>query len=555
MSDTIDAMLTAAPFNLDPQALAWVLKTFAGMSRKEKISQLFILQLFGDDPAGVERMARFQPAGVKRYFGSDLGAEKALMEQLLGNAKVPLLIPSDMEGSRMSLPFGTEVPNPLAMAAVADPEANAEICAIMAREARAMGVNMSFTPVVDIAADPRSAIVPTRGFGSDQHRIAQFARRQIEILQDHGIAATAKHWPGEGFDPRDQHLLTTINPLTMPQWQEGFGALYREVIDAGVMAIMSAHIALPAYVATHEPDAGVELFRPASVSKLLNQKLLREELGFNGIIVSDSSVMAGLGSWAGRDVTTPELIENGCDLILFADDPDADFKRIETALADGRLSPRRLDEAVTRTLGMKAALGLHKTRPALDIAALGRTEDRDAAQAITARAPTLVKDVQHTLPLSPKKHRRLYVYSTGIVNPVGPRTEFTLLDMLRAEGFEVTLHQGGFAPVPWAGHDAVLYLMGEESLLTRQNIFLNWSQLTGNFLQAMKRPWHDLPTALISFGHPFYLMDAPRMPCVINAYTTMDSMQAAVLDCLLGRAPFKGVSPVDPTGGIADAIY
>lgn len=119
----------------------------------------------------------------------------------------------------------------------------------------------------------------------------------------------------------------------------------------------------------------------------------------------------------------------------------------------------------------------------------------------------------------------------------------------------VATRRRGFNPKPWAGHDGVLYLLGEESLLTRQNIFMNWAQLGGNFIQAMKRPWHEVPTAMISFGHPFYLTDAPRVPCAINAYSTIDSMQAAVVDCLLGRAPFFGSSPVDPTGGVPDALY
>tara|TARA_R110000751_G_scaffold234229_4_gene335612 strand:- start:2443 stop:4110 length:1668 start_codon:yes stop_codon:yes gene_type:complete len=555
MNLALEKILTRAPFNLGADEATWVKHQLGSMSQQEKIGQLFILMSAGEDPTTVERVARFKPAGLKRFFGPDLAKEKALLEQIREDATIPMLFPYDMEGSRMSLSFGTEVPNPLAMAAMDDEDANARICEIMAREARMMGVNVSFTPVVDICADPRSAIVPTRGFGSDVERIARMARRQVEVLQANGIAATAKHWPGEGYDPRDQHLLTTINPLSMQDWHDTFGHLYSTMIEAGVMAIMSGHIALPAYVASQDESADLERYRPASISSHLNRTLLRDELGFNGVVVSDSSLMAGLGSWDRRDVTTPELIENGCDLILFSDDPEADFARIETALADGRLSQTRVDEAITRTLAMKAALGLHANAQPIDPTALASTQDRAAARAITARAPTLVKDVQNMLPLSVQKHQRLYVYSTGVVSPVGPKTQFALLDMLRTEGFEVTLHQGGFNPVPWAGHDAVLYLMGEESLLTRQNIFLNWAQLGGNFLQAMRRPWHDIPTALISFGHPFYLMDAPRLPCVVNAYATMDTMQEAVVDCLLGRTPFAGKSPVDPTGGIPDAIY
>jgi len=554
---TVDrrAILAAKPFSLDDDAISWVEQQLDSMSEHDKIGQLFILMLLGDDPTGAARMAAFKPAGVKRFFGPDIESETALIEQLRSDASVPLLIPSDTEGSRMSLPFGTEVPNPLAMAAIDDEDAQRAICDIMARDAVSMGVNLSFTPVLDICADSRSAIVPTRGFGSDIERIRRLARTQVEVLQSHGIAATAKHWPGEGYDARDQHLVTTINPLAMDEWHASFGKLYADMIDAGVMAVMSAHIALPAYVAAHDADAGVELYRPACVSELLNMSLLRGDLGFNGVIISDASGMAGLSSWDHEDVAKAELVANGCDLILFSDDPELDRSRIKDALADGRLGRDRLDEAVTRTLGLKAALGLHREQQPLDTSGLASAEDEATARSIMSRVPTLVKDTKNLLPLSVAEHKKLYVFTTGVVSPITGVEPLAMLDLLRDEGFVVTVHEPGFSLKPWEGHDSVLYLMGEESLLTRQNIFLNWAQLAGNFMQAMMRPWNDVPTALVSFGHPFYLADAPRMPCVVNAYTTIDSMQQAVVECLLGRAPFLGTSPVDPAGGAPDAAY
>jgi beta-N-acetylhexosaminidase len=147
------------------------------------------------------------------------------------------------------------------------------------------------------------------------------------------------------------------------------------------------------------------------------------------------------------------------------------------------------------------------------------------------------------------------VYSTGIVTPLhGAPQQFALIDMLGSEGFDVTLYDPETRPDP-RDFDLVLYLMGEETLLTRGRIFLDWNRLTGGMHGAMQRHWHEVPTALISFGYPYYLYDAPRMPCVVNAYCTMDSMQRATLDCLTGRAPFEGNSPVDPFCGLPDARY
>ncbi|WP_245875417.1 glycoside hydrolase family 3 protein [Tabrizicola aquatica] len=553
--DQIDRILSAPPFNLDLAGRDWVRSTLAGMDRAAKVRQLFVHICFGTGPEVVERITALAPAGITKFFGPDAGAELDTLDALRAAAPIPYLVSADLEGSRMSLPFGTEVPNPLALAAVDDVQASTTIARIMAVEARAAGVNWSFTPVVDINALFRSPIVATRGLGSDPNRIKAHALAHIAGLQANGVAATVKHWPGEGHDDRDQHLVTTINPLSLDDWNATHGALYRAAIDAGVMAVMSAHIALPAYVLANDPDAGVEAYRPASVSPLLNQTLLRGELGFNGVIVSDATPMAGFGAWAHRDEMLPQVVSSGCDVILFSDEPEADIARIETALDDGRLTPARLDEAMVRILGLKATLGLHQDHQPADRSKLFNPDNARLAQTVTARAPTLVKDVQGLLPLDPQRHRRVLVYTTGIVTPLhGEGMPMAFPDLLRAEGFDVTVHQPGDKSDP-RDFDLVLFVMAEETLLTRGRIFLDWNRLTGGMHGAMQRHWHQVPTALISFGYPYYLYDAPRMPCVVNAYATMDTMQRATLDCLLGRAPFLGQSPVDPFCGLPDARF
>jgi beta-N-acetylhexosaminidase len=550
--------LRIAPFNLDDAAIAWVRETLAAMTPRQKVGQLFVHISMGRDPGELVRLAALEPAGITRFFTPDLDYETKFMDDVRAQSAIPLLISADLEGSRMSLPFGTEVPNPLALAAIDDIQASRRIARTMALEARAMGINWSFTPVLDINAAFRSPIVATRGFGSDIARIERQALAQIDVFQQHGIAATVKHWPGEGHDDRDQHLVTTTIPLSVEDWHKTHGHLYRAAIAAGAMSVMSAHIAFPAYVRQLDPAAGADAFRPASVSAVLNQTLLRGELGFNGLIVSDATQMGGFGSFASRTQMLPEVIENGCDIILFSSDPAADFTLIEAAIADGRISPARLDAALTRILGLKAALGLHKGTDATATsqrAIPGNTDDRATAREITARAPTIVKDVKGLLPLSPKLHHRVLIVSGGIISPLHAEPiAFDLPQMLRDEGFAVTVHTPG-SPVQTQDFDLMLYLLGEETLLTRGRVFLDWARLTGNFIGAMDRHWHDIPTAMISFGYPYMLYDAPRMPCYINAYCTMASMQSAVVDCLLGRAPWNTTSPVDPFCGTEDARY
>lgn len=551
--------LSAAPFNLDDEAIAWVNTTRDSYTPRDKLAQLFVLLARGTPAEVAEEVRSFKPGGITRIFSPDLEAEIGLARDLGTLSAVPLLVSADLEGSRMSLPFGTSVPNPLGLAAVDDVDSTTAISTIMAREANAVGLNWSFTPVIDLNIAWRSAIVGTRSYGSDIDKVERHALAQIAAFQANGVAATVKHWPGEGYDDRDQHLVTTVNPLTMPEWEKTFGRLYRKAIEAGVMSVMSAHIALPAYVNALDPEAGAEAFRPASLSKYLNEDLLRRELGFNGLIVSDATPMAGMNDWGHRDEVLPQTVIAGCDVILFTDDPNGDLMRLVKAIADGRLSQERVDEAVTRVLGLKAALGLHKERaePNLDAArqVIASDESRITTTGVTARVPTLVKDVRNILPLSPAKTRRVLVFSGGVILPFVPHPlPLSLPERLAKEGFDITVFTPDLSVNP-RDYDLVLYLFAEETLLTRSRIFLDWQKLTGSVFGAMSRYWHDLPTLMISFGYPYYLYDAPRVPAYVNAYGSSEALQAAVVEAVMGRQAFSGVSPVDPFVGSEQGKY
>jgi len=548
-----DDQLRAKPFNLDAVAIAWVHDTLRRLSPDDKIRQLFNLRSAGNDPAMLAAQQAFRPGSITRVPGPDWPAERDVIAAFNRQAPVPLLVSADLEGSRMSLPGGGEFPNPLALAAIDDVAMTSAISIAMAQEAQAAGINWSFTPVLDINARFKSAIVATRGFGSDVPTIERHALAQLRAFQANGVAVAIKHWPGEGFDDRDQHLVTTVNPLGMEDWEANFGRLYRAAIEAGAMSVMSAHIALPAFIREGNPDAGVELYRPASISRDLNEGLLRGRLGFNGLIVSDATGMAGLKAWSTRAQYLPQLVAAGCDVILFVDDMERDYGFVAAALEDGRLTWERVDEAVTRQLAMKAALGLHdgpSAVPKVDHAANKRLAE-DAAK----RAPTLVKDTQALLPLDLERHKRVLVFSTGIIFPFMPNPlPFALPEMLRARGFDVTLAGKGQWVDP-KDYDLVLYLFGEETLLTRGHIFLDWLRLNGDFISAMQRYWTDVPTLLISFGYPYYLYDAPRAPTYVNAYSTTETMQRAVVDALLGNHAWNTRSPIDPFAGDEQARY
>lgn len=558
-------VLKEAPFNLDQQALKWVEQTFNDLTVKEKIGQLLNVLSFTDDLESADQLLAFAPGGITRFEAGDMQAARAATRHFVASSKVPPLISGDIEAGFASFSYGNDFPNQLGLAAAGDLDLTARVATALALEAKAMGYNWSFTPIMDINLNYRSAITGTRSFGSDLATVERHGQAYIEAWQQQGMVACAKHWPGDGVDDRDQHLVTSVNSLSMAKWRDSYGRLYSKVIDAGVMTIMSAHIALPAYIREHHPGAELEAYRPATISKALNLDLLRGELGFNGLIVSDATPMAGLTAWQSREITVPEVIENGCDMFLFNDSLETDFKLLEDGLSNGLLSERRLNEAVTRVLGLKAALGLHRqsvTEWMPDDAAaaiLQSPAHQQLSAEAAARSVTLVKDTQSLLPLSPQKHRRVLLITEGIARPMRSDTiPFTFIEELKQAGFEVTLLSelpGLWPKIKPEEFNLAIYLFGVESMAARSHIYIDWTKVHGNSLRALDRYWHQVPTVMISFGHPYYLYDAPRVPTYINAYSSTTASQSAALKALLGQSAFTAGNPVDPFCGLEDARY
>jgi beta-N-acetylhexosaminidase len=557
--------LSLSPFNLSPDDIAWVRRTLDSLSTEEKVGQLFNFVTFGDDLDNIRGISGLKPGGMHRFM-YDLEQGREATRLALELNEVPLLISGDIEGGITSFPFITPQPNQMGMAACNDLELSTRMASVVAAECNALGFDWIFAPVVDINHAFRSAVVGTRSYGSQVETVREQALAYIRELQRQGLAATAKHWPGEGFDDRDQHLTTTVNPLDMEAWEETFGNIYRAVIDAGVMSVMSAHIALPAWVRKKlgKADNGREDFRPASVSALLNRDLLRGELGFNGLVVSDSTTMGGFMSWAERSELVPAVIESGCDMFLFSRVPAEDYRFMLDGLRRGALSEQRLEEAVTRILGLKAALGLHRKRAEDRLPPFEETKrvlrssaHMEVSDQVASQSITLVKDTQDILPLSVEKHRRVVVvkqefdrFFPGASMP----TVDPLIEGLLAEGFEVREFDQHCLPTA-ADTDLVLYLIGNEATPTASHVFLDWRKLQGLTRSAMARFWNDIPCLMVSFGQPYFLYDAPGMPAYVNAYTTLAPVQAALLRKLMGRESFTGVSPVDPFCGQDAARY
>lgn len=533
---------SAAPFELDNDALDWVATTFASLSVDGKIGQILLPLARDLSNQALNDLLELGVGGIHRMPGRSLDELQTSAEYLQTSSKIPLLLSGDLEcsekGNFAGFPGQT---NQMGVAATNDPENAARMAAMAAYEGLRRGFNWSFTPVVDIDLNFRSSVVNTRSFGSDPQKVGLAAAAYVRAMQAGGMAACAKHWPGDGCDERDQHFVTSMNTLTEAEWWATFGTAFRAAISAGVKAIMAGHISLPRF----QSQPG----RPASLdSELLT--MLRSRFGFQGLIISDAISMGGFLSQGERAQTVPNCIQAGCDILLFPVHPRQDFEHLRRGLETGLLSHSRLDEAVLRILALKASLGLHQQRmrpvPEADRCDVHKVWEREIAE----RSVTLVRDTQELLPLQANRHRRILLLQTDQRHsPSGPLPSLQIDALLREAGFEVYLY-GKDQAVDLGKYDVAICVVAEEGLSAKQGLRVDWTALQGRFPASMDRLWRDMPALMVSLGSPYHLFEAPDCPTLINAYSPVLTVQRAVVAALTGAIPFMGRSPVDAFAGL-----
>jgi beta-N-acetylhexosaminidase len=531
------------PFNLDRAAIGWVDHWSAEFTLQQKIRQLLHVLCRDLSQTSLDEVIAQQVGGAHRMLSREPEQLRSSATYLQSRSVVPMLLSGDLELSeRFSV--CTALPNQMGIAA-AGGDAALWAARIAAREARELGFNWAFGPVLDLDLNPASAVVNTRSFGSEPEKVAANGTNWIIGIQSEGLAAAGKHWPGDGVDCRDQHLVTSCNSLEFAQWKRSCGKPFQAAIDAGIVSIMASHIRLDSYEAAR---GGPVSRLPASLNRALTQDLLRSEMGFAGLVISDAAQMAGYAALGPPEMLLPNTLLAGCDMILFPEDVDEAVAILEQAILGGRLPQTRIDEALRRVLATKAALGLHKRAdswaPSL-VAKEQRREHQEISRNIAQNSITLIRDNQAMLPLLPSGTRRLLLFSPHRRESASgdlPRLVFD--DLLREEGFSVETYMPGEV-LEIVNFDAALYVIGDEAGSAKPRLDMPWAQLHGPFPASMTRLWSKLPTAIISFGTPYYLHDAPECLTLVNAYSPTVTSQKAVVDALMGRSPFKGRSPVD----------
>lgn len=558
--------LSAKPYYLNKDQIKYVENTVKNMSTDEKVGQLFFV--IGQDENKVdikEFIKKYQPGGM--MYRPD-AAEKIKREiaTAQNTSKIPMFFAANLEsGGNGIVSEGTWFGNPLQMAATDDPRSAYELGNVSGEEAAQVGNNMSFAPIVDIDNNFRNPIMNTRTFGSDKNRVIRMADAQVKGLEDNKIIPVIKHFPGDGVDDRDQHLVSSVNSLNADDWMNSYGEIYHHLIDAGIPSVMIAHIMQPAWERKLEPGIEDKDLRPASSSKLLINGLLRNVLKFNGLAITDATPMIGYNAAMARKDLLPATINAGIDMILFNKNIDEDYRFIHEAIDNGTLSMERVDEAVTRILGTKLAQGIMNTKGKLTLLPpkeinLHSDEHKKLAEAVAKKSVTLVKDRDQLLPLTPKKYPRVRLVVLGDSDDggfkEGGHVTQAFKDALEKEGFKVTLfdHKNlDFHEMFKEGvedmekkFDLAFYVANVETASNQTTTRLNWIHL-----MAADSPWYmkSIPTVFISTANPYHLYDIPNVSTFINAYTGNQASIDAIMRKVTGKEEFEGKSPVDPFCG------
>ncbi len=531
--------LKEAPFNLNDDQIDWVNKVFSEMDEDEKIGQLFVPIGYSTSHDYLDGLLKAHIGGL--FFRSGHENEiRSTFKYAQANSKIPLLAPANLEyGGTGAVIEGSDYAQQMAVGATENPKYAYQLGKVAAEDAKAIGINWSFAPVVDLDLNFRSPIMNVRTYGDDPDKIISFAKQYINAFHDNGMMTSIKHFPGDGVDERDQHLLTSVNSLPVSSWEKTYGKIYRSLISYGTKSVMVGHIAFPAY-------SGDNI--PASLNEKLLKGLLRKELGFNGLIITDATPMVGFASAMKREDAVPTAIQNGCDMILFNHDFDEDVEFMKSGLKNGILKHDRLDEAVTRILATKASLGLNNGVVVPDTPLRDYKKEQ---KEIADKSITLVKDDQKLLPISAKRYPRVLVEILGDFAS-NDRVQARVSKDLKDKGFKVTIYtpEKNFLDVDSvksfkSKYDLVIYVANIQNESNRTTARINWKTLYG---AGNNIPWFvkEIPTLLISFGNPYHLFDVPMVETFINAYCDYDHFIDAGIDKMVGIGKFLGKSPTNP---------
>jgi beta-N-acetylhexosaminidase len=581
-----ERFLPPGPIHLDRSGEKWVDKTLRKMSPEEKVGQLFAtwvrVQFLNDaDPIFVQLRDNIRkyhigsvvmsvPVDGPVLLKSQPYVAADLLNRLQKASKLPLIVSADFErGVAMRLNGTTVFPHAMAFTATGKTE-NAEVFGrITALEARAIGVHWNFFPDADVNSNPANPIINTRSFGEDPTQVGEFVAAYIRGAHAGGMLTTAKHFPGHGDTASDSHLgiahvtgdRARLNAVELPP--------FRSAIEAGVDAVMVAHVTVPAL----DPEPN----RVATTSRAVVTGLLREDMGFKGIVVTDALDMAGLTRLYAKDIgrAAVESFKAGNDMLIIPANLDASYRSMLQAVNNGEISHARLDESVRKILELKASLGLNRARLA-DLSRLSnemaKPENLAIGQNIADEAITLVRDNGQVIPLKSfgtpeaglpyqsmtEVSNRLVavIFSDDLRTESGrmferqivarvPDARIIYVDARSAVGMKPTVLEAletaehvvaAVYVVPTAGK-AIRAAGGK---LTNT---VAMDEATGSLLTTILEHAGSR-TVVLAMGNPYVVQDFPAIENYVCAFSNSSVSETAAVKAIFGEIPVHGHLPV-----------
>lgn len=564
---------------LQPSKRSWDLATarLRRMTLDEKIGQMLHVGINAryahqESPyfRELRRQVEEEKIGGILLFGAPIYESVHLVNRMQGFAKIPLLISVDAEtGIGMRFSDATNFPWKMAVGATGDARLAERMGVITGREARAMGILHVYAPVLDVNNNPENPVINVRSYGEDPELVGRLGAAFIKGLQSQRVIATAKHFPGHGDTEVDSHRGLPIINVSKDRLDRIELPPFKAAIDAGVGSIMIAHVGLPqidgeavkpiSNALRVDAEEGAELVTetatvPATLSKKIQTDILRKEMGFRGLIVTDAMSMSGLTLYFDQEEAAVRAVLAGADILEKPADLGAMVRGLRAAVKSGRIPISRIDDGVRRILAWKFELGLFEKKitplGSIDSAVSG-PETLELATEIAERAITLVRNAEGTLPLDTTKKTVFLGVSNGFD---GDSTAATFNRTLRENGMR---HQSFMiqentssetvakAREAIAGADVVIVgMFGRVRTGAKNSVGLpeKGVSLVREALQERKQ------VIGIGFGNPYSLLAFPDLQTYVASYGDMASLQRATARAMLGRIGFSGRLPVSIPG-------
>ncbi|MGH9932886.1 MAG: glycoside hydrolase family 3 protein [Pyrinomonadaceae bacterium] len=560
------------------EALKWADKELRRMSLDEKIGQLISVGInatFLNQESDAFKALRHQiednhVGGIILFRGS-VYESVVLVNRMQKLARYPLLVSADLEaGSGMRFDDTVNLPWNMAVGATDNPDYARRQGALTAHEARALGVQQIYAPVADVNNNAANPVINVRSYGEDPAAVGRFVAAFVEGAQNNGVIATAKHFPGHGDTATDSHRGLPEIDVSRERLNAIELVPFRAAVKSGVGSVMTGHIGMPQIDPTAvfplprdvklrpiDTDEGREVVvekgtMPTTLSPVMNG-ILRRDLGFEGLIVTDALSMSGLTLYFTQEEASVRALEAGADLLLKPADPDAALRGVREAVVKGRLKEERINESARRVLAAKYDLGLVKQRitplEAIDVNVAGR-ESMELAREIAEHAITLVRNDDKLVPLTSLKPEarifnlvitngddRLWIANgfAGAMAQSGRKLETVVLDDRSSEAeVQKALERAGRADL------AIASLYGRVRSGQARSVGL--PEPGAKALSALITS--RMPLIGISFGNPYLLQNFPELRTYVVAYGDMPSLQQAAARALLGEIDVTGKLPI-----------